>query len=103
MKKKFMYICLMTGLFSSGIFVNNLNGSDTNNTENTTQDQTEDELSQELKNKFSPIKEKLQDKNLQDLYYSYKNCKDTQEYYKKIEKRGFRVYLNEVRYKEDVK
>ena len=24
-------------------------------------------------------------------------------YYKKIEKRGFRVYLNEVRYKEDVK
>ena len=32
MKKKFMYICLTTGLFSSGVLVNNLNADDANDT-----------------------------------------------------------------------
>lgn len=48
-----------------------------------------------LKNRYKVINEKFFDKMLKEILLI--------SYYKRIEKRGFRVYLNEVRYLENGK
>ena len=73
MKKKFMYICLTTGLFSSGILVNNLNAGN----------YTAEQFS-EPRITLGQIKKELTLKNWENAYYSYTNCKKMSEYYKNL-------------------
>ena len=77
-RNNFFAFCLMTGLFSSGIFASNAAFH------NIIQNQAEFVLSQDLKNDLEPIKQKSNVTIFKKVINSRESCKDKAEYRKSL-------------------